>query len=409
MAGLCTLAFAATEIIALGWKTATINTSTYNNPPDSLTGTGWIFEIVDTNASKVTAGASKALRGTQVSSFTIIVPQVGIVKYDYKLRTTSSVPSNPTTTVKYTYIGTATSSAEVVLVGAGRVGTGSGDVMGASSSSIATDSAPGLNSNSAGPTTKKDRFVFPGASWVTESGGWKAFTFRAGFSQEAMATAKNPAGAPNYTVVSGGGTSVGKFYVSSFSNKTGTAEVLTGTTDSFLDRIEVDVCNDNGVPLDSTGLHHVDGQPGDIYFLMDEYAAGNYRLYWYSPNRSLRKRINIAWDPAVGMSGVNLQLVYGDLNNDGYVSQSEVDFIYSCIGRTEQDANYTWYLGDDPAELGFKPRDADINGDAAVTTADYNLASPNVGAYGDQEELTLLGLIARHASKSPQPARIRTG
>ncbi len=114
---------------------------------------------------------------------------------------------------------------------------------------------------------------------------------------------------------------------------------------------------------------------GGSYEIPPGLSSGNYKVYLRVPG-SLRKRVDVTYDSSVGLSGVDATLLFGDLNGDNYVSQAEVDFVYANISTTV--LPYQWDVGDNYS-VGL----CDFNRDGSVTSADYNLASPNVGYYGD--------------------------
>ncbi|RYG30348.1 hypothetical protein EON81_25080 [bacterium] len=71
---------------------------------------------------------------------------------------------------------------------------------------------------------------------------------------------------------------------------------------------------------------------------------------------------------------------YGDIDGDNYVSPTEVALVYGAIGASSANDD-VWY--EPYGGSAFSPYQMDFDGDGAVTIADYNLASVNMGLIGD--------------------------
>lgn len=165
-------------------------------------------------------------------------------------------------------------------------------------------------------------------------------------------------------------TATAKFYPASFS--TSTEALLAGTVNYPTGAMSIDIYTPLNVLVDlwTTNVEN------STYEIPPDLATGTYRIYFSIPYQSLRKRIDVSYSSLIGASGVNPTLLFGDLDGDNYVSQAEVDFVYSKIGQATYPGKY---IAGDRYAIG----DCDFNCDGLITLADYNLAAPNVGLTGD--------------------------
>jgi hypothetical protein len=232
---------------------------------------------------------------------------------------------------------------------------------------------PGSSFDEKAPTPKTLRYSSAiTSSWVNESNGEKSWSFAIGRSHGATSYANaNGSGGGNLTVA------IGKGYPWSTIKPIGirstsitSTETYAGSTNAF-GRLFLDFYTQYGAPVN---LYCTDVVSGAAEFWVDD-AAGTYHTYVHAKG-ALRKKLTVSWDPASGLSGLDLNVKYGDLNGDNYVSQAEVDFVFASIGSTS--GTLAWW-----DVSGFAPMDCDFNQDGTVSMADYLLASPNAGVTGD--------------------------
>jgi hypothetical protein len=82
---------------------------------------------------------------------------------------------------------------------------------------------------------------------------------------------------------------------------------------------------------------------------------------------------------STGLSGVNVTLLYGDLDGNNQVSAAEVALILANIGKTNtQQSFFDIVLG-----TNYGIEDCDLNKDGSITSVDYLIALANSGAVGD--------------------------
>jgi hypothetical protein len=122
----------------------------------------------------------------------------------------------------------------------------------------------------------------------------------------------------------------------------------------------------------------VEVSDGSFDMLFTDYPAGDYRLYIWALG-TLRTRVDIHYDPSVGVSGLRPTFRSGDLDWDNFVSPDEVAYVLSQIGRDVSTTEGAL----DFSETGFHPVFADLDHDGVVSLADYSLALVNMGQAGD--------------------------
>ena len=151
---------------------------------------------------------------------------------------------------------------------------------------------------------------------------------------------------------------------------------LSGSTDSHLTDLSVEIETSGNVPEDFCVM---DVSGGDFELRLHFLDTGLYNFY-FRANGALRKKVIVDYDNTVDITSVNAELLWGDLNNDNYVSSTEVNLVYAYIGASESDGE-TWGFDEDGD--GYAPFQADFNRDGEVDGTDYAMASGNVGEYGD--------------------------
>lgn len=155
-----------------------------------------------------------------------------------------------------------------------------------------------------------------------------------------------------------------------------TFRTLAADTDSIVDGIFVTIETSNDVYVVDWGVN-VDS--GEFEVPLVDLGTDTYNFYFSAPG-SLRRKVSEYFDNTADITGVDASLVWGDIDQDNYVSLAEVNYIYSVIGA-EESHGISWDVDLDGD--GFFPAMADLDRDGEVTSADYNLCSSNVGLSGD--------------------------
>lgn len=360
----------------LGWQSALINGTTYTAPGQSLP-TGWTQDVFDTVGTRIIGSAGASRLGTQVSSDSKF--QKGKVNFGYTIVQGVDSSSQTTWLIDLQQTWSASASGQTWL--SSRTGSAQG-----TSDKAKASIKVGPNVDEFGPSTSsKTRREWVNAGTFT----WSNYPYQSGVYQTTAvwsspflmgsAKATNPSSAGNYPVVTTTGSGTYRFKPMGLKRYASAAGFVAGSVNTYGDEhFCIDLFNGNGAPIEDLGCNVVSGS---WVMSFEDYADGEYRLYGYASG-SLRKRIDVTWSASAGLSGVDFSLKYGDLNMDNYISQAEVDYIYAHIGLTES-LSEAWFGTDADFDLPYKPYDCDLNRDGSVTIADYNLASPNVGQYGD--------------------------
>lgn len=363
----------ADSILALGWVSCTVTdlsgTHIYTYPQQSLPQYGANAEVVDTNATKLTLSRTASRKGNSNPALKSELTKVECT-VAYELRRSTPVSSPSDVVLRYSLVANTSLALTVEHSASGtkargfavtqdpRVVSGPKEITG-----IQTDN------HSGGPTTVKTHKRFPYQAWETYGSGSRTFVGIVMPTIDVGVSAVSGGSGGNTTVAIATGIGIIKLYPSSFSTGTPTG-IITGTINTPLDMCFVDIFSTSGTPLSFYGAP-VDSSSG-YEVLLDE-GAGSYRAYFHAPG-SLRKRIDINYDPSMGLSGVNVTLLYGDLNGDNYVSQAEADFVTNKIGLPAVSCS------DSDA---YDIRVADFDKDGEITSTDAAVAAANVGVSGD--------------------------
>lgn len=99
----------------------------------------------------------------------------------------------------------------------------------------------------------------------------------------------------------------------------------------------------------------------------------------FQKDSSLRKAFSFNYDQNIGVSGVQIDLKYGDFDGDNEVEAEEVNLIPTYYGLTENDLAFNSNV----PGTNFLVSDLDINKDGIISSADYLLVLPNIGLIGD--------------------------
>ncbi|RYZ93235.1 MAG: hypothetical protein EOP06_01685 [Proteobacteria bacterium] len=139
--------------------------------------------------------------------------------------------------------------------------------------------------------------------------------------------------------------------------------------------IDAEIYNSNNAHLDSWGLY-VDNYSIP---LPTDYVDGTYKVVIH-PKDSLREARYITISSGEIVSYPAFATRFGDLDNNSFVSSSEVSFVYGLQGSSNSDP-VAWHLP--VTGTAFTPSQADFNKDGLVNVSDYLLAFANLGTTGD--------------------------
>ncbi len=363
----------ADEIICHGWLSCTVEdfvsgTHTYTFPNQSLPQYGANAEIVDTNATKLTLTRTATRKGNSSPALKGEITKANwLIRYE--LRRSTAVTSPSDVIFRYSLVANTSLGLTVENSNSGTKARGFAQTQEPNVVS-GPKSIQGIQTYShSGTKTVKSHKRIPGAGWESYGSGSRTFLDLDTPSIDVVISAQTGGSGGNQTVAIATGTGIIKLYPSSFSVGT-TTTIITGTINTPFEMCFVDIFSASGTPL-SFYSAPVDSS-GDYEVLLDEGAA-SYRAYFHVPG-SLRKRVDVTYDPSVGLSGINVTLLYGDLDGDNYVSQAEADFVASQVGSP------AIYCNDADA---YDIRIADFDKDGQITSADSAVVAANVGVSGD--------------------------
>lgn len=365
----------ADEIVAHGWATCTIldaatGSHSLTSPTDSLPQYGVSVAIVDTNATKVTVDRTVTRKGNS-SPASRLEQTTADCQLKYEIRRSTPVSSPSDVIFNVSLISNTGLSLTVDNTASGTKAGGEAFVLKPPSRSgpeeIGFLFSPTERSH--GPVTKKYPLEFPGMTWTSYGSGSKAvFTFDVTTLGIAARAISGGAGG-NATVASARSVASYKLYPSSFSVGSFPVGRIAGSAGTPGDFIFLDLYTAAGSPL-SDYMAKIDSS-GNYRVYPDE-GSGSYRAYFYLAG-TLRKRVDITYDSTTGLNGVNPSLVYGDLDGDNTITQSEADFVTSKIGCAAE-----WTYGE-PYDARF----ADFDRDGTIEAAEAATANANVGLSGD--------------------------
>lgn len=373
LAGAC---LAADEFTIIGWHYARVNGLVL--VPGTPMPSGVTIEPIDgAKASFVQVQATQSIQRRHTGPLSTL--NSAQAHFTFKAKTTN--PNPPTNVrVSATRISSATTMAQTMAEFSSARGRAYWDTV-LKQVAEAEDNDP-LDEPAPIILQKKVTFRFSGVTLQTEPDGKKSFVgqYETHFVG-ASARATGPGFGGTMLAATGSATSSVKVYPYSIQS---TGQIIAGVADVIYHHlgggtpvgIEMDVYSANNVPLDMWSVNVSSAGTWDSLF--NEYPAGNYKLYFYTGG-SLRKRVDISWNGSQPVTGIDARLKFGDLNMDNYISSAEVAYIYANIGMTHTSPDWHWGAG--PG--GVAPIQADLNADGAITIADYNMAAPNVGLYGD--------------------------
>lgn len=109
------------------------------------------------------------------------------------------------------------------------------------------------------------------------------------------------------------------------------------------------------------------------------YPHGTYDVYVTAPN-CLRRKYQWAFQ-AGDVTGIQVNLPFGDLNQDGSITADEASVILGYLEKTPNDIE--WFDVVDIGGTKWMAGHFDFNRDGVINSDDYNMVAPNVGLVSD--------------------------
>ena len=337
-----------------------------NTPP-----TGWTISVAN-NTGQLNCVASTNKKRNQ-SGITNLY-RFGAATFEVKVETTKTPTSTCSLNVLFSGGASATATA------------GWSDACSIASSTLArpaykTRSVLAMlpteeDSTTLGPGSEKRAVTFNNVNWTTNNGVSEATFTVPSSSVSAKSSSSSPGGGSNMMATTGNGSVESKIQIGGLKMApSGTnAGFISGSVNGYTDDLFIEIRNVYNAVVDGWGT----GGSATSYMFPMELADGDYRLYFKAPG-SLRKRVDVTYVGSTGLSGVNVTLLYGDLDGNNQVSSAEVALIYANIGKTNmQQSFFDIVLG-----TNYGIEDCDLNKDGSITSVDYLIALANSGAVGD--------------------------
>jgi|GEM_PF-4708707 len=176
------------------------------------------------------------------------------------------------------------------------------------------------------------------------------------------------------------------FYMDNFRFEKG-----AGTAAAIMGRVDIDaLMDDAGAMLKlqirqpgtlTLAVPEIDvtlGANGDYSVPMGALPAGTYDL-WFKKKNTISAIISNVTIGATGVSGQDIMLKAGDIDNDRMVTVFDYDKLSLYFDKNNADADWNTADGD-----GIAPADADLDGDGAITVFDYDILSTNFDLAGPE-------------------------
>lgn len=356
-----------------GWYTATFDGTTYTASLGHSLPAGWSYSNYETVGTQI-SGSTSASRGP---AGTAQNDTSGIVTFTYRLISGVIPQQGQYMLINLDSRNSAFASGSVLV--SGRTGKSEGRAEKVAAG-ISVGPNPEQKEKNKGPSGNRAWYTLPNLNWQPypyRSGLYQAFINYKSPTLVAEAKATNPESSEGISVTTYGiGVHKTKPHGLSVKSSGASPGWVEGTTNAY-EWLYIDIFNMNNAPVENISSNVIDGGAWTVGF--QDYKDGSYKLYGHAFG-SLRKRVDITYSSSSGLAGIVFTLKFGDADGDNYVSEFEVDYIYSKIGMKAVD--WGW-LGGDGDDSALCPADCDFDRDGEITIADYNLASPNVGQYGD--------------------------
>lgn len=117
---------------------------------------------------------------------------------------------------------------------------------------------------------------------------------------------------------------------------------------------------------------------GQMMIMFTSTSPVTYKVM-FKKRGALNKQMLLTVDPTIGLSGVNVELKFGDVDGDNEITAAEVDLILPHIGAHYPQAAFMAQI----PGTSLSVQDLDIDGDGAITLNDYLISHPNIGLVGD--------------------------
>ena len=374
------LATASTTFTPLGWTYANVNGTGYSTG-QTLPSTATFFTYGTQSFGSASAGAltkaNKADTSTQTAT--------ALFNAGYRVSVSTAPTAN---TAAYIIVNTkASTSANAIVYRNNCYAAGQAGAI-PLKLETATQDGPGDNEGTDQVSNGRLLAIVQSSLFTATSGVYSA-TFNIPIKPAfASATAVSNGGAGNFTASQAGGSGGYSVNPTSLSFHApgggGGGGIVTAYAQGFLTSVTVQVVQTSGGTLVDAydSLNDMNGFSGFGVLTDSTYTPGTYSVYVKAPG-SLRKKLTmtVTANGVAGLDSTDATLKFGDLDGDGTVSQTEVNYVYSKIGTDiSNPANYAGAYT--PGQTLF-PYMADLNNDMQVTQADYNLAYANLGQSGD--------------------------
>lgn len=351
-----------TTIEAMGWFRADIDGTKY--VPFNLPS-GWTVAVENGNETHVVLTKSASIRKNQVGS--ISAKSSGLLQYTYRVRTTETLQDSEHTALTFTLNNFADTSVNNAFSTSSGGATASTEYV---RSSVTVSNV--MEKDNPVTVVKQLRMVYTGRLW-TDLGSYKELLYDFGKRMTAYSHVTNMTMGGNMVACVASATSATRFIPTGMVFGNGGFSV---PTDSFVKDADIDLYA-NGSLVDS--FTDVITTPGSIDVMFVNLPTGTYDAFVRAES-SVMKKITLSYTNGVWADAPAITLYYGDLNGDNVISQAEVGFVQANIGKN---TSSTDWLDSSGNLFGWTPSMADIDGDGAVTSSDYNLVANNVGVRGD--------------------------
>ena len=356
------------QLITAGASGSQVITNYPGQGPDD-----WLIDVVN-NEGSVEPSAHAFRRRNQPGVSTMKLSGSGT--FLVRLFTTV-VPTSNSVTLTTTCTSSASGSAQVETVDAMAYARATTEIPAEKPREARANMYNSMDEASAGPDTVKKSWNFSNVIWQKLPGGFRIDVFVPSGKLTASATAIASEGTSNMVASSATGNALTKIKPTAMkvSPLNGNAGFISGSMDSFLPQVFVEVHDANDALLDKLA---VGGLLGHFDLPFDAFADGDYHLYLWAPG-ALRKRVDVTYSNATGLSGLSVSLYYGDLNRNNVVTADELNTIMNLQGKTS--AGDDWE--DTIPGIGCTISDCDLNNDNVVNSVDYLMAQYNLNRFGD--------------------------
>ncbi|RYZ93234.1 MAG: hypothetical protein EOP06_01680 [Proteobacteria bacterium] len=119
--------------------------------------------------------------------------------------------------------------------------------------------------------------------------------------------------------------------------------------------------------------------PGNQQVPIPDLSPGQYQIKLSPRGCLVVKRLLDVDAKGDALFSRDVALLYGDLDGDNFVSESELTFVRGLVGRCSRRTLSWAHMHSN----GLRGKNADLDGDGAITDSDVEMMRPNVGLHGD--------------------------